>query len=106
MAKFVSAQKPPDHADRLHEVQREIALLEAKLKVLESEEKHLTNYLVRFSKHEPFNYNSKDGYKKVVKIAAHSRMILDQPRVRKLLKNRTPYTESTWQTCKVDWVYE
>jgi hypothetical protein len=61
--------------------------------------------LIRFAKGKSFGY---DGikYRMIVKIQKHERLILDQDKARKMLKNKTPYTSSTWLTCKVDVQYE
>lgn len=104
-SKFVSAIKPTDYADRLFVIQERLRKLSIEKKALEAEEKHLENYLIRFSKGQTFVYNSGD-YQRVVKIGHHSRMILDQPKVLKLLKAKTPYTKSEWTSIKVDYVYE
>lgn len=104
--KFVSAAKPTDYADQLHDVQRQLAKLMPKIKALEAEEKHLQNYLMRYSKGESFLFVGADGYQKKFKVAHHSRMILDQAAVQRMLKSRTPYATSTWDSVKVDWVYE
>lgn len=103
--RFVSAQKPTDHANRLFEVQQQIKNLEAKLKPLEDEAKHLQNYLMRYAKNKSFGYDGPD-YQMVVKIQKHERLILDQEKARKLLKNKTPYTPSIWYTCKIDYQYK
>ena len=104
-SRFVSAAKPTDYADRLFVVQERLRKLSVEKKALEVEEKHLANYLMRFSKGQTFVYNS-GAYQRVVKIGHHSRMILDQAKVLKLLKAKTPYTKSTWTSVKVDFVYE
>lgn len=103
--KFVSAHKPSDYANRLHALQEKIKKLELELKPLQVEADHLRNYLIRFSKGQSFGYDG-HRYAMVVKITNHARMILDQEKVRKLLKSKTPYTESHWTTCKVDYQYK
>ena len=105
MHKFVSAVKPCDYADQLHDVQAKIQKLKAELKILDEQQKSLVTYLVKYSKGASFSYNAADGYQKVVTISEHERQILDQEKVRKLLKNKTPYMQSTWSTAKIDWVY-
>lgn len=105
-SKFVSAHKPTDYADQLHGIQRKIEKLAKEMKELESTEKHLQAYLMRFSKGESFVYNGADGFEKRVRINHVSRLILDQERCKKLLKGRTPYCTSTWSTVAVDWIYE
>ena len=104
--KFVSAAKPTDYADQLHDVQQQMAKLEAQMKLLKTEERQLSTYLVRFSKGTSFVYYAADGYKKVVKVGHRSRLILDQAKVQKILKSKTPYKPSEWATVAVDWVYE
>lgn len=103
--KFVSAQKPSDYAYRLFEVQQELLRLQKKVKALEVEQRQLTSYLLKYAKGNSFGFDG-PAYQMVVKIQAHSRMILDQEKVRKLLKSKTPYTESSWTTLKVDYQYK
>lgn len=103
--RFVSAQKPSDYANRLYELQEQIKKLEAQLKPLQVEAAHLQTYLIRFSKGKSFGYDG-PRYLMAVKIQKHERMILDQEKARKLLKSKTPYTPSTWTTCKVDFQYK
>ncbi len=104
--KFVSAKRPSDFADQLHQKQIKIAKLEATLKVLRAEAEHLETFLLQYSGGRSFAYNAGDGYTKIVKVSNHSRMILDQAKVQKLLKSRTPYKPSNWTTVTVDWQYE
>lgn len=103
--KFVSSVRPTDYADQLHDTQLKIKRLLAEIRTLETEEKHLQNYLLRFSKGQSFVYDS-ERFQKVVKIANQSRLILDQEKVQKMLKKRTPYKPSNWTTVKVDYVYK
>lgn len=102
--KFVSAQKPSDYAYRLFEVQQELAILHKKVRALEVEQKQLTSWLLKYAKGNSFGFDG-PRYQMWVKITNHQRMILDQDKVRKLLKSKTPYTESTWITVKVDYQY-
>jgi hypothetical protein len=103
--RFVSAVKPAEYADRLHEIQQVLSVKKAELAALEEEKDALCRYLLRVSKGKSFEY---DGvkYRKIVKIRHNSRMILDQAKVLKLLRNKTPYVKSTWNTISVDFVYE
>lgn len=105
-SKFVSAEKPRDHAETLHATQLRIEKLEKELKELRTTEKHLQAYLLRVGKGQSFQFNGDDGFVKIVKVGNHSRFILDQAKVKKMLKARTPYTTSAWQTVRVDWVRE
>lgn len=104
--KFVSAKKPTDFADQLHKAQIKIAKLRAEVKSLEVEAGHLETYLLKYSEGRSFVYESSDGYNKVFKVSNHTRLILDQEKVQKLLKSRTPYKPSSWTSIKVDWQYE
>lgn len=103
--RFVSAAKPTEYADRLHEIQLLLSVRKVEVAALEEEKEALCRYLLRVSKGKSFEY---DGikYRKVVKIRHNSRMILDQAKVLKLLRNKTPYVKSTWDTISVDFVYE
>lgn len=103
--RFVSAQKPSDYANNLFDLQAKIAELEAQLKPLKKEAEHLQNYLIRFAKGKSFGYDG-PRYQMVARIQKHERMILDQEKVRKMLKSKTPYTESQWTTCKIDYQYK
>ncbi len=104
--KFVSAKEPRDFADQLHKKQIKIAKMEAALKILQTEADQLETFLLKYSGGRSFVYNAGDGYKKIFKVTSHSRMILDQPKVLKLLKSRTPYKASSWTSVTVDWQYD
>jgi|SRR5471030_1870853 len=103
--KFVSATKPSEYAERLHTIQTALAKAKAEVASLEEEKKALSKFLLQVSKGKSFEF---DGlkYRKVVKIRHHSRMILDQQKVLKLLKKKTPYMPSEWYTVEVDFVYD
>jgi len=104
--KFVSAAKPANYADRLHEIQQQLRKLEKQVKALRTEEKHIARFLSKYTKGASFTYDAADGYVKIVRINDVERLILDQAKVLKLLRNRTPYAKSSWTTVKVDWRYE
>lgn len=103
--KFVSAKKPSDYANRLMEIQEKLAKLKKRVTSLEKEAKQLTKFLIAYNGQKSFAYDGPD-YQMVVRISTHSRMILDQEKVMKLLKTKTPYKESSWTSCKVDFNYE
>lgn len=103
--KFVSAQKPTDYANRLHKLQQEITARKKELKLLEAEAHQLEVFLVRYAGSKSFVYDG-PRYQMKVSISVHTRMILDQEQTMKLLKKKTPYKESSWTTCKVDYVYK
>lgn len=103
--KFVSDKTVGTYADRLHALQDKLAKKRAELRGLELEAKQLQDYLIKQGHKKSFECNG-STYRKVVKIAKHQRMILDQDKCKVLLKARTPYKPTDVLSVKVDYVYE
>lgn len=106
--RFINTKKPAQYADRLHEVQKELAGLKAKADALVQEKEHLIEFLKKTSS-EGFEFNSSDGYVKKLIFNSFNRKILNQKKALLLLAKagiKAPMTTITVNTAKVDHVYE
>lgn len=103
--KFVPDKTVGVYADRLQVLQEKLTEKRTELRELESEAKHLQNFLVKQGRNKSFQCNGKT-YRKVVSITHHQRLILDQDKCKLLLKGRTPYKPTDVLSVKVDYVYE
>ena len=103
--KFVSDKTVGTYADRYQVLQEKLAKKRAEIKAMETEMKQIADYLAKQGRNKSFEVNGK-LYRKIVQIANHQRMILDQDQCKRLLKSRTPYKPTDVRTVKVDYVYE
>lgn len=103
--KFVSDKTVGTYADRYQVLQDRMAKKRAELKAMETEAKHLADFLAKQGHNKSFECNGK-LYRKIVQITNHQRMILDQDKCKTLLKSKTPYKPTDVRTVKVDYVYE
>lgn len=104
-AKFVSSKRISDYADQYHANQLKLTALRKEIRELETEQDQIARHL-RKQGNTNFRFNGSDQYVKQVTFVHVERFIIDNDAVRKLLKAKTPYKDTSYDSVKVDWVYE
>jgi predicted metal-dependent phosphoesterase TrpH len=104
--KFISSKTISSYADEYHANQMRLAELRAEQKELESTQEKLARHLLKQSVAGNFRFNSADGYIKQLKRTHVEKFVIDNEKVRQMLKKKTPYKELAYDILRIDWMYE
>jgi hypothetical protein len=107
--KFISAKKVQDHAYRLHEVQKQMAELQSKLKDLKAEADALETFLDARTNGENFQFADPEGYLMETDFVLGARTDIDGAAVRRIfakMGKKVPMKRAEWVNVKVKYILE